>query len=66
MKKVIFDIFFKIGILILASYFLFLLKDLIESLGNGRYQFKTESYFILDTKTGKIYINRNGKLEERK
>lgn len=62
----IFDIFFKIGILILAICFLLLLKDLIDNLGNGRYQGKTDSEFdlILDTKTGKLYQNRYGQLRE--
>ncbi len=66
MIKMIFDIFFKIGILILAICFLLLLKDLIDNLGNGRYQGKTDSEFdlILDTKRGKLYQNRYGQLRE--
>ena len=66
MIKMIFGVFFKVAILILAICFLLLLKDLIGNLGNGRYQGKTDSEFdlILDTKTGKLYQNRYGQLRE--
>jgi hypothetical protein len=64
MKKMIFDIFFKVGLLILAICFLLLLKDLTDNLGNGRYQANSEFDLILDTKTGKLYQNRYGQLRE--
>jgi hypothetical protein len=64
MMKMIFDICFKIGIMILCLIFLMLLSDLIDNLGNGRYQLETDSDLILDTKTGKFYQNRYGQLQQ--
>ena len=61
----IFDIFFKVGILILAVCFLLLLSDLIDNLGNGRYQFQPDSILVMDTKTGQLYHHDNyGRLKK--
>lgn len=60
MKKISFDTFFKIFILLLSAYLLFILTKLVDNLENGRYQFSTSDETILDTKTGIIYYYRDG------
>lgn len=66
MKKINFNIVLKIFILLASAYFLYVLTQIAGNLENGRYQFKTYSRYILDTKTGKIYYNENGRLIEKK
>lgn len=61
----IFGVFFKVGMLILAICFLLLLEDLIDNLGNGRYQFEPDGGLVMDTKTGQLYRHDNyGQLEK--
>lgn len=64
MKKISFDTLFKIAVLLLAAYFLIILTIIADNLENERYQFKTDSHEILDTKTGKLYYNYSGRLSE--
>ena len=69
MKKIKFDVVFKIAILLSVVYFLIfltiILTSISENLRNGRYQFKADSPLILDTRTGKVYYNKDGELKER-
>lgn len=62
MKKLNFDIVFKVISLISLVYSLFLLTVIAKNSGTGRYQ--TAGNGIIDTKTGVMYDFRNGKLIE--
>ena len=66
MRKITFDNILKIFALLASVYFLYTITRIADNLENGRYQFKTDSRYILDTKTGKIYYNDNGQLIEKK
>lgn len=56
--KISFDTFFKILLLIFIAYFLYLLTLISMAMKNnadvGRYQFRNEGPYILDTKTGEV------------
>lgn len=54
MKKLNFDIIFKVIIMISLVYSLFLLTVIANNSSNGRYQY-TGGYGTLDTKTGKFF-----------
>ena len=69
MKKISFDIAFKIIILIISAYLMCLLTVIAYNFNkigdnseNGRYQLKSgEGFLIIDTKTGTTYYtNHNG------
>jgi len=60
MKKLSFTLIAKIFAII---YFLFLLSLIAYNSGNGRYQLRSGSVLIIDTKTGKLYQYVNGNLE---
>ena len=66
MKKIIIDFILKGIALFLCVYFLIILSKIADRLENGRYQFDSEGYIILDTKTGKLYRSKAGNLIERK
>ncbi|MDP1727997.1 MAG: hypothetical protein Q8M15_14525 [Bacteroidota bacterium] len=66
MKRINFEIIFKVIILAGFAYLLFLLTAIVEHSGNGRYQqFTTEYPLILDTKTGQVFKpNDKGQMQE--
>lgn len=66
LKKFKINTIFTVIILLMFGYFLFLLNDISKKMEVGRYQFRQDNFMILDTKTGKVYVNRNGNLEEKK
>lgn len=58
LTKITFDKVFKVMVVILIAYFLYLLTMIAIQLKNkadvGRYQFRNEGPLILDTKTGEV------------
>ena len=66
MKKINFGNIFKIFAILATVYFLYIMSIIASNMENGRYQFKTDSSLILDTKTGMIYRNYHGQLIEIK
>ena len=65
MIKMFYGFLFKFSILVLAGTSLMFLSDLVDNLGNGRYQFKPDSVLVMDTKTGQLYRHDNyGRLEK--
>lgn len=66
LKKLNFNTIYKGILLLMVGYFLYLLTDISKKMEIGRYQFRQDNYMILDTKTGKVYFNRKGNLEEKK
>jgi len=64
MKKLNFEKTLRIASLISLFYLLLLLTIIAYNSGNGRYEFKADSPAILDTKTGKIFIIKDGQMHE--
>ena len=75
MKKVTFDKVFKILVLLLSVYFLFVLTKIannlnfqgkLDNLKNGKYQLinSDEAYFIIDSQTGGVFKYNGEEFEE--
>lgn len=54
----------KILIVLSIIYLLFLLTIIAINTGNGRYQFKADSPAVIDTRTGKLFLIKDGKISE--
>ena len=58
LSKMNFDVLFKVILLGFIAYFLYLVTlisiQMKNNAGVGRYQFKNDAQFILDTKTGEV------------
>lgn len=61
LRNLTFDKFFKIALLLLISYFLFILIEISRTMRQnvdvGRFQFEHQGFRIFDTKTGE-FLNK--------
>lgn len=57
----VFDIIFKSLIILSLVAMLYIFNDFAK---NGRYQFKSDVFWIIDTRSGDIYLPKDGLLKK--